>query len=196
MINEKPTEQKQNLLLSKILSMPDQRQHDFRKNNETSHSFFFSSVQKPTRISSSSSQLMNIKNPLTAFNYISTFRPISFDTSQSFIKNHFDLANATPSNQQMNSNSSRYSTTQPTNLFEESTVLKINIPIEMIVRTIPQQSTSSQPLQHFSSSPHEKWNPRCNHSTHSWSTIQTLNQTLSKPATSLIRKAQEVFFWS
>jgi len=70
MTNEKLTEQNQNSLLSKRLLIPGQHQHDFG-NNET----------KPTKINSASSQIMNIKNPSTAFSYISTFRPIPFDTS-------------------------------------------------------------------------------------------------------------------
>ena len=163
--------------------MSEHHQHDFR-NNEVPHSFLPSSMQKQNKINSPSSQIMNIKNPLAALNYMSIFRPISFDSSQPLINNHLDLINATLPNQQIDSNSSSYSTTQPSNFYEEPTLLKINIPIEMMVRTMSQQSSSPQ--------------NQCNHPAHACSTTQMPYQTssdwTSKPATSFIRKAQEVFF--
>ena len=64
----------------------------------------------------------------------------------------------------------------------------------MIVRSIPQQlSSSSPPLQQSPVSSEEQWNHRCTHPAHSCPTTQIPYQT-SKPATSFIRKAQEVFF--
>jgi hypothetical protein len=187
-MDEKLTEQNPNSFLSKRLSMPGQYQHDFR-NEETSHSFFPSSILKQTRITSPSLQIMNNRSPLTALTYMSLFRPMPVDTAQSSMNNHVDPINATSSNQQIESNSSAYSTAQSTHFLEEPTVLKLNIPIEMIVRTIPQQWPSSS---------QEHWNHRCSHPAHSCSTTkmpcQTSSDYTSKPATSLIRKAQEVFF--
>jgi hypothetical protein len=184
MTDEKLTEHDHNSILSERLLMPEQYQYN-SGNKETSHSLFPSSMQKQTRTSSLPSQIINIRNPLTAFNYMSIFRPISFDTSQSLVNN---LINSIPSNEHIDSNSSSYSTAQSTNFSEELTLLKINIPIEMIIRTIPQQSSSS---------PQEQCDHRCNRSAHSWLTQQMPYQTsldwTSKPATSLIKKAQEVF---
>ncbi len=72
------------------------------------------------------------------------FRPISVDTAQSSMNNHFDPINGTSSNQQIELNSLPYSTAQKsTHLLEEPIVFKLNIPIEMIFRTIPQQLPSS-----------------------------------------------------
>ena len=191
MTNEKLTKQIQNSLLTKRVLMPEQYQHDF-ENNEPSCSFCPSLVQKQTKISSLPSQTMNIKNPLTAFNYMSMFRPMSFDTSQSFIDNHLGLINSTPLNKNIDSNSSPYPATQTNNFLEEPTHFKINIPIELIIQTIPQKSSSSP------SSSQEQWNHCCNHSVHSYPRNQIPHQTssdwTSKPATSLIRKAQEIFF--
>jgi hypothetical protein len=174
MTDEKVSEQNHNSSLLKKLSMPVQYQYDFG-NHETLQSFFPSSTQRQIKTSSPALQIMNNKNPLTAFNYMSMFRPMSLDTSQSSINNHSESINAAP-----------YS-------LEEPTVLKINIPIEMIVRNLPQQLS-----QQLTSPSQEQWTNRCNHPEHSWSATRTPCQTSSdwtaKPATSLIRKAQEVFF--
>jgi hypothetical protein len=199
-MDEKLTKQNHNSFLSKKLSMPGQYHHDLR-DQETSHSILPSSIVKQTKINSPSSQTMNIKNPLIGFNYMSLFRPMSLGATQSSIDNHFDSIDGTSSNQQIESNSSAYSTAQSTHFLEEPTVLKLNIPIEMIVRAIPQQllsSTSPLPLQQLPSSSQEQWNHRCTHPAHSCSPTQMPCQTssnyTSNPATSLIRKAQEVFF--
>ncbi|CAF1469379.1 unnamed protein product [Adineta steineri] len=145
-MNEKLTaHQNQNCFPLKRLSMCGQYTHDF-KNEETS-------------------QIINIKNPLTSYNYTSHQRPLLIETSQASINHHFN-----PFNQQVESNS-------PTDSLEESTVLKFNIPIEMIVRTIPQQyiyPLNSCPTTQIPSQPFSDY--------------------ISKPATSFIRKAQEVIF--
>lgn len=188
-MDEKVSEHNQNSFVSKRLSIPGQYYQDFR-NEDISPSLFPSSVLKQTKITSPSLQAMNIKNPLTAFNYMSLFRPTPLDTAQSSMNNHhFDPMNTTQSNQQIESNSTAYSTAQSANFLEEPTVLKLNIPIEMIVRTIPQQSPSSSG---------EQCNHRCTHPTHAWPTTQTPCQIssnyTSKPATSHTKSTRS-FFW-
>ncbi|UJR34030.1 hypothetical protein I4U23_021444 [Adineta vaga] len=111
---------------------------------------------------SQSSPILNMKNPLTTLNYLSLLQSIPLD------QNHYDTTNS--------SNCSSI-------LSEEPIVLKLNIPIEMIVRTMPQQ---------ISSSSQEQCNHRC--SCHTHLPYQTTSENISKSPMSFIRKVQEIFF--
>jgi hypothetical protein len=141
---------------------------------------------------------MNIKSLIAAFAYMSLFRLMSLDVSQSCINNHFDRITVTLSNQQIESNSLAYSTAQRINFLEEPTVRKLNIAIQMIVRSVPRQLPSS-PSQSLSSSFQGQRNHRYTYPAHFLSTTQmpcrqTSSYYILKSATSLIQKTQEVLF--
>ncbi|CAF1085753.1 unnamed protein product [Adineta ricciae] len=100
----------------------------------------------------------NVKHPLAGLNYLSFLRSILFDYT------YRDAMNP------LSTNSS--------NLLDEPIVLRLNIPIEMIVRSIPQQISSSQ----------DQYNRRCSCPT------QIASEMISKPPISFMRRAQEIFF--
>ncbi|CAF1421106.1 unnamed protein product [Adineta ricciae] len=103
-------------------------------------------------------ETINVRNPLAILSYLSPFRSTPFDYT------YRDAMNSL--------------STSSSNLLDEPIVLRLNIPIEMIVRSIPQQISSSQ----------DQYNRRCSCLT------QTASEMISKPPISFMRRAQEIFF--
>ena len=180
----KMTDLNESSFLPKQLAMPVQQRFHLA-NQEASYPLFSTPctrTHKPVQTCLSPSHLMHIRNPLIPMNYMSAIEPALTDRVQPCIASHVDRTSTVPStNQRLDScQSSRASM----NSFEDSTILKIHLPIEMMIRAIPEPPSRSD--------------ERCHHTTHSWSPpsapCQASTDWTSRPASSLIRKAQQVFF--
>lgn len=180
------TESNYTPLITKKLSMPLHAQYQ-QGTCDNMHSFFphqtADQTQKQNRTTASFGQMVNVKHPFGAVDFPSICRSMPCDFSLSTNSSHVDPVASSSTHQRMPSTAVHHT--------EDPTVLKINIPIEMIIRTMPQQSSPMVPCQ-------EQWNNRCQSSNPSCSAspvpCQTRSDWGSKPGTSLIKKAQEVFF--
>ena len=161
-------------------------QRCYLAHQETNYPLFSSPctrTHQPANMCLAPSHLMHIRNPFVALNHMSNMEPSLFDRAQPCIASPTDRAIAVPStNQRLDS---CLSSRAPMNSCEDPTILKIHIPIEMIIRAIPEPPSLADERCHQSA---QSWSPPstpCQASTTDWT---------SSPASSLIRKAQQVFF--